>query len=403
MANSFLALPAPGGVIGPGAAVDVSAMGATKTITVVADSNTTTTVETSNQAGAPTNWSPVKTFDGSGEITVDVACRFMRLNVQELGASDPVANVGATDAGTTLVDLDTPVGNGPGASFDVSALPGFKTIQICGQFGGTVNIELSLDNGTTWQTIASLSGGGGTQQVSLVKFAQFMRTNRNGVLAGDVSQPAVIVGGSGIGGGGGGGGGGFTGTLTPGVIPYASAPTVLSDSIASYDGDKITIDKPLTGSFQQFAQIGPSSGLGVFTREGTVFLGFCQALVASQYFGVNGSFLADVSAGGTFDDYQVFGSWLVFNTPVGGATITGFVQANGFENLFACFVFIVNGGAGNLTLTNEGPGSSPNNRFMLAGGANLVIPAGGGAMLGYGPQIPSKANAPRWFAHGVNK
>lgn len=209
MANTFLALPAPGGSVGPGAAVDVSAMGATKTITVVADSNTVTTVETSNQAGpGPTNWSPVLTFDGSGEITVDVACRFMRINVQELGASDPVANVGGTTDGTTLVALDTPAGNGPGASVDVSAVPGFKTLQICGSFGGAVNLEISLDNGTTWQTVASFSGGGGTQQVSLTKFAQFMRVNRNGVLAGDVSQPAVIVGGAATGGGGSGGGGG---------------------------------------------------------------------------------------------------------------------------------------------------------------------------------------------------
>lgn len=401
MANTFLALPAPGGSIGPGAAVDVSAMGATKTITVVADSNTTTTVETSNQAGAPTNWSPVKTFDGSGEITVDIACRFMRLNVQELGASDPVANVGATDAGTTLVDLDTPVGNGPGVSFDVSALPGFKTIQICGQFGGTVNIEISLDGGTTWQTIASLSGGGGTQQVSLVKFAQFMRTNRNGVLAGDVSQPAVIVGGSGIGGGGG-GGGGFSGTLTPGVVPYASAPTVLADSIMSFDGSKMLVDRALNPGFDALLQVGGGFGLTLYSPDlGATYIAFCQAFRIGAMLGGSTVFDIGINAGGTFDDLPAFGSILTAVPPVGGATITGFSQANGFENLSAAFIFLMNIGTGNLTLPREDVGSTDVNRFFLAA-ATLVLPPGGSAILFRGAQIPSLANQPRWVALGVN-
>ena len=202
-------LPAPA-ANGSGAAVSVAAFGATKTITVSAGNGVSppsVIIEVSNQS-SPTKWAPLAFFQGGGDVTVDVACRWMRATVTNYtDGSAPTVDVGGQDDGTSFATLVAPAGSGNGAGVDTGTLGPFKTVHVAGPFQGACNIEISQDDGVTYQQALSfLSGQSGVQ--SAVFVADKMRVSRNGVPESEPGTPIVNIGATDSGGGGGGGGGG---------------------------------------------------------------------------------------------------------------------------------------------------------------------------------------------------
>lgn len=200
MANVFFNLPAPS-TNGSGAAVDVSTMGALKTI-VVANVDATFNIEISNEAVA-TQWATIATFRGGGEQSINVAAHWMRVTVSGYRSGTPDIEIGGTDDGSLFANLAVPAGDGAAASTDVSALGVFKTITVGATFRGSVIIEISEDN-VTWAQVMTFTAPGQQTQVFA---ASHMRVRRGGVPTSGGGTPIVNVGGTDITGGGGGGGG----------------------------------------------------------------------------------------------------------------------------------------------------------------------------------------------------
>ena len=81
-------------------------------------------------------------------------------------------------------------GNGVGAPVDTSAMGGTKTITVQDDFRGSVNIEISIDDGGSWTQIATFTNTG----KKLVRFAaQKMRARRIGVPIIDPGLPNIDV------------------------------------------------------------------------------------------------------------------------------------------------------------------------------------------------------------------
>src|SRR5215207_8892346 len=102
MANIFFNLPSTAGD-GSGAPVDVSTMGALKTI-VVSNTDATVTVEFSNES-TPTVWALAANFRGGGDQTVSIAAHWMRVRTTGYrtgGAAD--VEVGGTDDGAQFAN-----------------------------------------------------------------------------------------------------------------------------------------------------------------------------------------------------------------------------------------------------------------------------------------------------------
>jgi hypothetical protein len=197
MANQFVALPT-NAAVGPGTAVNASTFGATKTVTVQAKGSRVQIEVSLDTAGV--DWAPLVGFGVTGgEMTFSVACKWIRATVVQYGGGGaPVVEMGGTNDGTTLLALTVPVGDGPGAGVDVSALPLFKTVQVGGAFTGTLIVQVSEDGGVTYATAYSfLSGQQGLQ--SQIIAADFMQVVRSGTS--DSSQPLVNVGACFVGGG----------------------------------------------------------------------------------------------------------------------------------------------------------------------------------------------------------
>jgi hypothetical protein len=175
--NIFLPLPAPADN-GAGAAVDMTAFGSVKTITVANLAGARIQVEISNDDNG-VNFTPVgKGFQKVGEQTLEVGCHWMRAVVSHYqGGGAPVVAVGGTDDGTLFAELHVPAGNGVGASADVSTLGLFKTVQVSGTFTGMLAIEVSEDAGVTFATAFSFSSGG---EETRVIAASAMRVKRAG-------------------------------------------------------------------------------------------------------------------------------------------------------------------------------------------------------------------------------
>lgn len=201
MANVFLNLPTTA-ANGAGTAIDVSSMGATKTI-VYAPTDSTVgqpfiTIEISNDT-AGNEWSELYQFKAPGEYTVNVACHRMRATTSNYRAGSAAAvDVGASDDGALFAELVAPAGNGNGAAVDVSALGILKTIQVTDSFLGTLNIEVSEDGGTSWAEIASFVNAGGIK--TLVIASEFMRVKRANVPTVNPGLPTIWIGGADLGG-----------------------------------------------------------------------------------------------------------------------------------------------------------------------------------------------------------
>lgn len=191
MANIFFNLPTFA-ANQAGTPVDVSSMGALKTVTVNKTGSVFqpfVTIEVSCDA-AGVVWTPLKTFQGAGQQTFLVACMWMRASVSNYRSGGaPNVDVAGVDNSTASLDLPALAGNGSGAPVDVSALPNFKTIQVGGAFRGAVNVELSVD-GNDYETVASFSA---SKAFTSTFAAQFMRVSRSGVPLVDPGQPQVSV------------------------------------------------------------------------------------------------------------------------------------------------------------------------------------------------------------------
>lgn len=190
MSQIFINLPAPS-ANGSGAAVSMTGFSSLKSVAVSGGASCITIIEMSNDP-AGQFWAPVWVFGpAGGEKNFDLACRFMRATVQQYISGTPTVNVGGTNEGTTLVQLDCPAGNGAGAPLDVSGLGLFKTVHVGGGFTGSLQVEISEDGTTAWATVVSYSGPG-AQSFTLA--AHHMRIRRNGALPGNAGQPLVYMG-----------------------------------------------------------------------------------------------------------------------------------------------------------------------------------------------------------------
>lgn len=202
MPNTFLALPAPASN-GAGAGVDVSGMGASKTVIVTGTwvLAPEITIEINNDPAQAGSWAALETFNsGSGVGIYAVAAKWMRARVSNFqGGQAPVVNVGSSDDGATFASLPSPSGNGSGAPVNTSSLGLFKTIHIGGGFGGNVIVEVSTDGITEWGQVASVQSAG---FINLTFAAQFMRVTRSGVPSTSTGSPVVNIGGSAGSGGG---------------------------------------------------------------------------------------------------------------------------------------------------------------------------------------------------------
>jgi hypothetical protein len=193
MANLFTTLPVPS-ANGAGAAVDVSAFGAPKTIVIEGSIRATLNVQIST-SGAAGPWVTVASFSRNGESSKSeqsmvFAAEFMRVVVSGYVLGSAMAAVGSDDRGAQFVNLPATAGDGAGASVDVSAIGTTGTVVVGGAWRGALNIEISQD-GTSWATAASLSSNG-YRSVNLV--AQFMRVRRAGVPQVAPGLPIVNVG-----------------------------------------------------------------------------------------------------------------------------------------------------------------------------------------------------------------
>ena len=201
--NTFVSLPAPAGN-GAGAAADVSAQGAQKTITVGSSGGVYEPVITIEASNDGVSWAPIVTFNGPNETNVIVACKFMRQNVSRFfDGTNPSASVGALTLPVTLTTLAVPAGSGNGAASVSTGLQTLKSIQVGGPFKGTLNIDISNDGGVTFETVASFSAPGFLSEVFT---ADHIRVARVGVPVVSPGQPTVIIADNPTSGGGGGGG-----------------------------------------------------------------------------------------------------------------------------------------------------------------------------------------------------
>lgn len=201
--NVFVTLTPPVGN-GSGAAVDVSSMGATKTIAVGSSGGVyepITTVEVSQDG---ISFAPIASFQGRKEVTIAVACKYMRETISNFkDGSIPTVGVGADDTDSSQTSLAVPAGSTEGAASVTSSLRQIKTVQVGGDFRGTVNIQISDDGGVTYTTVMSFNLPG----VQTAMFtADHMRVSRSGVPQVSPGLPTVIVADAGPAGGGGSGG-----------------------------------------------------------------------------------------------------------------------------------------------------------------------------------------------------
>ncbi len=189
MANVYVNLPAAA-ANGPGAWVDVSAMGAEKSIIIGGTLIGTVNIEISNEAVA-TAGVPVASLRNKGNVCLMAAALWMRAVVvgyQQGGAPD--VEVGANDDGATGINLPVTAGDGVGAAQSVAAMGDYKTVTVQGTYRGSVLVEQSNDN-VSWAPafISFLAPGSYSSHCP----AQFMRVRRSGVPSALPGTPIVDI------------------------------------------------------------------------------------------------------------------------------------------------------------------------------------------------------------------
>jgi hypothetical protein len=167
--NQFVNIPVLA-ANGAGAPVDVSKMGATKTIVVGSVvGGTTVTVEYATDTAGVGPWAPLPngSFQGPGRVTFDFAAHWLRAVTSSYSSGTPNADCGASGDGATFVEVGA-------VSVEISALPALKTVVT----SGAGILEVSQD-GVSWsQAFAFQNAGGQTQRV----YGQFARWTGGGTV-----------------------------------------------------------------------------------------------------------------------------------------------------------------------------------------------------------------------------
>jgi len=188
MSTVFANLPVSAGD-GVGAGVDVSGMGATRTVSVKGTFTGTVTVEISADGG--TSYVPLASFTEVKQRTFQIAAEYMRVRRSGGSTGTPNVDVGGDDIGSLFASLPVPAGNGVGAGVDVSALGTFNTLVVSGAFTGSITIQISLDN-VDWLPLFGFSKDGFKSKRFI---AQYIRVVRSGIGAA-AGSPTVSVGAS---------------------------------------------------------------------------------------------------------------------------------------------------------------------------------------------------------------
>ena len=198
MANVFLSLPVPAGN-GSGAAVNTSALGRVRTLTIDGEFESVLTLEIANDA-AGTEFVPFVSTTNPGTTTFSVAARWMRITQTNFQLGSATAGVGSNDDGTACVSIPVPAGEGVGASVSVAALGTFNTCVVTGDFTGSISLECSSD-GVEFLDLLSFQQ---SETKSTVVVCQFMRARRRrvGVVAGTPVMEVCAVNDAGTGSGG---------------------------------------------------------------------------------------------------------------------------------------------------------------------------------------------------------
>lgn len=175
MAILSATLPVPS-ANGPGAAVNVAALGKDKTVVIAGDLRGVIDVEGSIDG---VHWAQIPPFfydPDSGEERGFVV-QFMRAVTGGYYGGSSVCTVGAPQATNNFVSIPVPVAVGPGPSVPVGAFGSAWTILagISGPFRGAAVIEISHD-GASWAQVFENIIGPSCQsgQVS----AEFVRVNK---------------------------------------------------------------------------------------------------------------------------------------------------------------------------------------------------------------------------------
>jgi hypothetical protein len=161
MGNLFVNLPVPTSNA-DGAAVDVSAMGATKTIIVGGPFQGTVTIEYSNDDGAAV-WAPVPNssfVNQPGRVTIDLAVKWMRAVMDAYKGGSANADVGAPAALASFAAISV-------APVDISAMSSFKTV-----VSPAANLVEISEDGTSWSQAFSFQNGGGQSAVVVGRLAR---------------------------------------------------------------------------------------------------------------------------------------------------------------------------------------------------------------------------------------
>lgn len=279
MSNQFTSLPATA-ANGSGAAVDVSALGANKTIVVASNGavyEPLVTIEFANDAGG-TRWSTLTQLT-KGQRSLSVACRWMRATVSNYkGGGAPTVSVGGVENTATFAELVATAGDGNGAEVDTSAMGSFKSVQITGEYRGTALIEISTDEGATWAQLMAFNYPSPPFQ-NAVAAASRMRVKRSGVPVVNPGLPLINIGASPDPGGGGSG----DEAIFFNVVDYGAV------------GDGVTDDGPAFRATIAAAQASTTKG-AIFAPGGTYLLGrdganfWCISTEDSNlvFFGVKG-------------------------------------------------------------------------------------------------------------------
>ncbi len=180
MGNLFFNLPLPAGN-GPGAAVDVSSLGAPRTIECVGSFvGATIAIEASSDGGA--TFSPLTSFQNKGgEQVLPAVVQFVRTLVSGRKLTVPFSanvDIAANDGGSLFAVLPLPVQNGAGVAVDLSAFGNLTTVNVTGAFAGaSVAVEISEDN-LAWAPLVAFGGQGGIKTKDVT--AAWARANVSG-------------------------------------------------------------------------------------------------------------------------------------------------------------------------------------------------------------------------------
>jgi hypothetical protein len=189
--NDFVTLPTLAGN-GASVGVDVSGMGATKTIVLGGATGGAYEPVVAIQVSMDNvNWASLCSFQGKTQKTINVACHYLRTFLSGfVNGAAPSVGVGGDDTGVGFTTLNVTAGNGASVAVGTSTTNPFKTVQVSGVFSGVLDIQISEDGGVTFATVMTFTATG---IQSAVFAADHMRVNRKGYASTTPGTPTVVV------------------------------------------------------------------------------------------------------------------------------------------------------------------------------------------------------------------